>query len=191
MSSTLRDEPADRVDGAEGEPEAVADPESVARTIVLRQLTLSARTRAELETSLAKRAVPPDVSARVLDRMTEVGLVDDAAFAHEWVRQRQQGRGLARRALADELRRKGVADDVALDALAQVDDDAERASAVALARRKARSSRGQPVEQRVRRLAAMLARKGYSSAVAFAAVHEALGEEANEELDLVAGTDER
>ena len=153
---------------------------------MLRQLTMTARTRSQLATTLAQRDVPPEVAARVLDRMTEVGLIDDAAFAHEWVRQRQQGRGLARRALADELRRKGVADELAQEALATVDDDAERAAARTLAERKARATQGQPHEQRVRKLAGVLARKGYSSGVAYAVVREVLAAEGTESLDAFA-----
>ena len=158
-----------------------ADPESVARTILLDQLTGRARTRSELATKLSSRGVPDDISARLLDRFEEVGLVDDAAFAREWVEQRQSGRGLAKRALAQELRRKGVDDDLAADALATVDDDAERAKALELAARKARVSRGQPHEKRVRSLAGMLARKGYSSSVAFGVVREVLAAEGDSE----------
>ena len=58
-----------------------ADPESVARTILLDQLTGRARTRAELAEKMAKKHVPDDVAQRLLDRFTEVGLIDDAAFA--------------------------------------------------------------------------------------------------------------
>src|ERR1700709_1865124 len=88
------------------------DPESVARTILLNQLTGRARTRSELATKLSQREVPDDVATRLLARFEEVGLVDDAAFAREWVEQRQSGKGLAKRALAQELRRKGITDEV-------------------------------------------------------------------------------
>jgi len=130
--------------------------------------------------------VPADVAERVLDRMTEVGLIDDANYAQEWVRQRQQGRGLARRALAHELRRKGIDDDLAAAALSGVDDEVERASALELAVRKARSSRGAPHDKRVRQLTGMLARKGYASGVVYAVVREALAAE-GEVVDLVDG----
>ena len=169
----VREAPAD----TDREPGPDADPESVARRIVLTQLTTRARTRAELAATLTKRDVPADVAVRVLDRMTEVGLIDDAAFADEWVRQRQETRGLSRRALADELRRKGIADEVAAAVLGEVSDEAERGRAFELARRKARASRGLAHEVRVRRLAGMLARKGYSPAIAYAAVRDALAAE--------------
>ena len=94
-----------------------ADPESVARKILLDQLTGRARTRHELAAKLAAKGVPDEIAGRLLDRFTEVGLIDDAAFARLWVESRQSGKGLARRALAAELRRKGVADEVVREVL--------------------------------------------------------------------------
>jgi len=144
---------------------------------VLRQLTATPRSRAQLEQALRRKGCPDDVAAAVLDRMEEVGLVDDVAYAGMLVRSQQAGRGLARRALAHELRRKGVDDDLAEAALATVSDETERARAFELAVRKARSSRGQPHDKRVRSLAGMLARKGYAPSVAYAAVRDALAAE--------------
>jgi regulatory protein len=151
-----------------------ADPESVARKILLDQLTGRARSRADLEKKLAQRNVPADVASRLLDRFEEVGLVDDAAFARDWVAERQQGRGLARRALAQELRRKGIDDDVARDALGEVEEDDEVEAARMLVRRKLRSVGGLEPDKAVRRLVGMLARKGHSSSVAYRVVREEL-----------------
>ncbi len=151
-----------------------ADPESVARKILLDQLTGRARTRSELADKLAGRNVPDEVASRLLDRFEEVGLVDDAAFAREWVEQRQSGRGLARRALAQELRRKGIEDEVAQEALEEIDDDDEVAAARRLVRAKLRSVRSLDRDKAVRRLVGMLARKGHSSSVAFRVVKEEL-----------------
>ena len=152
-----------------------ADPEAVARKILLDQLTGRARSRAELEKKLAQRNVPADVGARLLDRFEEVGLVDDGAFAREWVAQRQEGRGLARRALAQELRRKGIDDEVARDALGVIDESDEVEAARMLVRRKLRSVRGLEADTAVRRLVGMLARKGHSSGVAYRVVRDELG----------------
>jgi regulatory protein len=151
-----------------------ADPESVARKILLDQLTGRARSRADLEKKLAQRNVPADVATRLLDRFEEVGLVDDAAFAREWVAQRQEGRGLARRALAQELRRKGIDDDVAGEALGSVEESDEVEAARMLVQRKLRSVRGLETDKAIRRLVGMLARKGHSSAVAYRVVREEL-----------------
>jgi regulatory protein len=152
-----------------------ADPESVARKILLDQLTGRARTRSDLAAKLAQRKVPDEIATRLLDRFEEVGLIDDAAFAREWVSQRQEGRGLARRALAQELRRKGIDDEVARDALGEVAEDDEVAAARMLVRRKLRSVRDLDHDKAVRRLIGMLARKGHSSGVAFRVVREELG----------------
>ncbi|HET7820008.1 MAG TPA: regulatory protein RecX, partial [Ornithinibacter sp.] len=97
------------------------DPLDWARQIVLRQLTAAPRSRAQLEQALRRKDCPDDVAAVVLDRMEEVGLVDDVAYAGMLVRSQQAGRGLARRALAQELRRKGVDDETAQAALDEVD----------------------------------------------------------------------
>src|SRR6195952_4225749 len=146
--------PAD-VEGL-GPPE---DAEAVARKIPPDQLTGRARSRSDLATKLARRNVRDDIAGRLLDRFEEVGLVDDAAFAKLWVEQRQPGRGLARRALAQELRRKGIDDDEALD---EIDPDDEVESARVLVRRKLGSVRGLDQQVAVRRLTGMLARKGHS-----------------------------
>lgn len=142
-----------------------ADAEASAREIVLRQLTVRARSRHELATALAKRKVPDEVAGRVLDRMEEVGLVDDASFAEEWVRSRQQRRHLSSRALQQELRRKGVDPDQVSEALEGVEPDDEHAAALALAEKKMRSMTGLEPQVRRRRLAGALARRGFSSAL--------------------------
>ena len=151
-----------------------ADPESVGRKILLDQLTGRARTRSALATKLAAKLVPVDVATRLLDRVEEVGLVDDSKFAREWIEQRQGGRGLARRALAMELRRKGIEDDVAREALDEIEPDDELDAARALVRSKLRSVRNLEHDKAMRRLVGMLARKGHSPSVAFSVVKEEL-----------------
>lgn len=144
----------------------------MARQILRARLTDQPRTRAELAGSLAAQEVPEDVATRLLDRFTEVGLIDDAAYAQAWVRSRQAGRGLARRALAVELRRKGVPDEIAREALDEVDPDDEAEAARQLVRRKLRGTVGFTPQVRTRRLVAMLARKGHGAEVAYAVVRE-------------------
>lgn len=151
-----------------------ADPESVGRKILLDQLTGRARTRSELAAKLTARHVPDDVATRLLDRFEEVGLVDDSKFAREWIEQRQGGRGLARRALAMELRRKGIEDDVAREALDEIEPGDELDAARALVRSKLRAVRNLEHDKAMRRLVGMLARKGHSPSVAFSVVKEEL-----------------
>jgi regulatory protein len=186
----VRGDPALEDPSADGQPDPEAlgpdaDPESVARTILLDQLTGRARTRRELADKLKAKRVPDDVATRLLDRFTEVGLIDDAAFARLWVESRHASRGLARRALADELRRKGVDAEVVRAAVDEVDAADEEAAARALVRKKLRSLQRVDRATATRRLAGMLARKGYSADLAFAVVKDELdGADADDrELD--------
>lgn len=154
-----------------------ADPESVARTIVLTKLTARARSRQELAEALAQRGVPDDVATRVLDRFAEVGLVDDAAFAKAWVESRQASRGLSRRALALELARRGVDADTVTDSLTSIDDETEYDAALALVTKKLRSTRNADSQARWRQLVGLLARRGYSPGLAMRVVGDVLKNE--------------
>ncbi|WP_184533282.1 regulatory protein RecX [Micromonospora polyrhachis] len=151
----------------------------VAREICLRQLAVRPRTRAELATALARRGISEETTEQVLDRYDEVGIIDDAAFARAWVSSRHQGRGLARRALANELRQRGVDGEIASEALGELDETTEAATARSLVDRKLRTARGEP-DAVFRRLVAMLARKGYPAGVAIRAVKEALAAQSAE-----------
>jgi regulatory protein len=153
------------------------DPAEQARAICLRLLTGTARTRKQLADALRKREIPDDVADEVLSRFEEVGLINDGAFADAWVESRHHGRGLARRALAQELRTKGVDPTLIDEAVAQLDSDQEEATARGLVARKLRSTRGLDRDKRIRRLAGMLARKGYSQGTALRVVRQALEEE--------------
>jgi regulatory protein len=150
------------------------DPESVARGLCLRALTGTPKTRQQLAELLARHGIPDNAATTVLDRFTEVGLIDDAAYARAWVSSRQAGRGLARRALSAELRAKGIDAEVAAEAVELVDDDDERTAARRLVQRRLAGMRRLDRATATRRLIGMLARKGYSGGLAAAVVREAL-----------------
>ncbi|MFD4529569.1 recombination regulator RecX [Streptomyces sp. NPDC058470] len=158
-----------------GEPPA--DPVERARAICLRLLTGTPRTRKQLADALHKREIPDDVAEKVLSRFEEVGLINDSAFADAWVESRHHGRGLARRALVQELRTKGVDSTLIDEAVGQLDSEQEEATARELVARKLRSTRGLDRDKRLRRLAGMLARKGYPQGMALRVVRQALEEE--------------
>lgn len=168
-----------------------ADPESRARQICLNQLSYAPKTRSQLREVLLKREIPEDVADEVLSQFADVGLIDDAAFAKAWVESRHHSKGLAGRALKAELRRRGVGSDDINEAVAALDPDAETETARRLVERKLSSTRGLPTETRTRRLAGMLARKGYPAGLAFRIIREALDAEgvAGEEAEAVLGED--
>ncbi|WP_141784767.1 regulatory protein RecX [Ornithinicoccus hortensis] len=156
--------------------DAEPDPHDVARRIVLRQLTMAPRSRKQLEDKLRQRGCADDVAKTVLDRMTEVGLVDDEAYARSLARTRVETKGLAARAITHELRRKGVAEEHIEQALDDVDPDVEKEQARGLVAKRLRTMRGLEREVQTRRLAGFLARKGYSGGVAYEVIREALAD---------------
>ncbi|MFE3544858.1 regulatory protein RecX [Nocardia sp. NPDC059177] len=142
-----------------------------AKDACLNLLAVRARSRAELAKRLGEKGFRLEVTDAALDRLTEVGLIDDTAFAEQWVHERHTYSGRGKKALQRELRDKGVAPGDAETALAAVTDDAERARATDLVRRKlATLSRELDRDKAVRRLVGMLARRGYDQATAFAVV---------------------
>jgi regulatory protein len=146
--------------------------------LCLRLLTARARTRAELAGQLAKRGYPDDVSARVLDRMADVGLVDDADFAEQWVHSRRANTGKGKRVLAAELHTKGVDNDVITSVLNDINPAAERDRAEELVRKKLRRENLSDDDLRLRRrLAAMLARRGFDQTMAYDVVSAELAAE--------------
>ena len=159
------------------QPGRPADPEAVARQICLQMLTAAPRTRAQLADTLARRGVPQDAADAVLDRFADVKLIDDAVFAQAWVDSRHYGRGLSRRALAAELRQRGVAAPDVQAAVGRLDPEQEYATARALVERRLPSTRGLPPPARIRRLTGLLARKGYPAELCYRVVRAALAQE--------------
>lgn len=171
---------------AEEREEPPGDPVERARAICLRLLTGTPRTRKQLADALRKREIPDEAAEEVLSRFEEVGLIDDSAFADAWVESRHHGRGLARRALARELRTKGVDPTLIDAAVSRLDSEQEEETARDLVARKLRATRGLDRDKRIRRLAGMLARKGYSEGLALRVVRQALEEE-GEDTDFLGG----
>lgn len=128
--------------------------------------------------ALLRQGVPDDAARNVLDRFGDVGLIDDRAYAEAWVSSRHRGRGLAGRALREELRRRGVDQQTVAAAVAGLDADTERQTARTLVRRRAQRLTNLAPDVAVRRLVGMLARKGYPPGLAYAVVQEELADSA-------------
>ena len=153
-----------------GKPEA--DPFSVARNIVLNQLNFMPRSRKELETALAKRNVEAHVAKSVLDRFEEIGMVDDVAYAELLIRSRCNTKRVSRSVLRQQLRQKGVAQDIIDEALLAVSDDDELRMATELVEKKVRALSRLAPEVRKRRLFGLLARKGYHTGIALRVIQD-------------------
>ena len=164
--------------------------EEAARSIALRQLAAAARSRAQLEQAMAKKLVPEPIARRVLDRFTEVGLVDDAEYAAMLVRTRHAERGQSRRAIAVELRRKGIDDETAAAALEQLDAQDEESAARTLVRRRLAASRSLAPDVLRRRIYGALGRKGYPPGLVARILREELADAGEDGFDVVP-SDER
>ncbi|WP_223253031.1 regulatory protein RecX [Arthrobacter sp. AFG7.2] len=155
--------------------------------MVYRQLAASAKSRLQLARKLAERNIPEHVAEAVLDKFQEARLIDDAEFADMWVRSRSQSRKLAKGALRRELAEKGVDQETAAAALEQLSDADEEAAARGLVERKLRPGTDlgdrPDRDKTVRRLASMLARKGYQPSLAFRIVNEVLDAHAAPDTD--------
>lgn len=139
-----------------------APPEERAREICLSALERRMRSRYELEQILRRKGVRPEVAAPVLDRLTEVGLVDDAAFARAFVASRQRTRPRGPMGLIAELRKRGI-DAATIDAV--LEDLKANEDPVAAARRavapKLRSLAGRPSPEVRRKAEQFLLRRGF------------------------------
>lgn len=136
----------------------------------LRFLAYRPRSRAEVARYLRRRDAADVVANRVLDRLEELDLLDDAAFARWWVDNRTTHRPRGRRALRHELAAHGVDPAAIAAALAGVDDD-ELALAVALDKAPGYAGLPRPVFER--RLGGLLARRGFMGSAAHAALRAA------------------
>ncbi len=103
--NSLGQDPKEKADKPE------ADPLSAAKAIALRQLSMAAKTRYQLEQSLTKKGFTPEIIRVSLDRLTEVGLIDDLAYAGMLVRSRCVTKKVSRSVLRMELRQKDISDD--------------------------------------------------------------------------------
>ena len=148
-----------------------------ARDIALRRLERSLACRSQVQQALERKQVDPDIAQQVLDRLEEVGLLDDLAYAQTLARTRFREKFAARRAIACELKTKGVSAANIAVALEQIDDADEAQAALALAHKKAATLTNVEPGVAKRRLAGVLQRKGYGPADTWHAIEVVMGEQ--------------
>lgn len=140
----------------------------------MKALGRRALSRRELERALRDRGVDDDAATREADRLTRVGLLDDAALAQTLVGSLQERKGLGRTAIAAELTRRLLAPAAIEYALELIDTGDELARAREVARKRASQLTSLDRDTAVRRLSGYLARRGYSGSTVRAAVEQAL-----------------
>jgi regulatory protein len=139
----------------------------------LRLLAVRPRTRRELQTRLVRAGFDPQEVASELDRLEEVGLVDDARFAAEFAEHALDRRLEGRRAVAAGLAARGVDRRLIEEAMQTASgDDGHRLARLAQAR--AGRLATLPPEAAYRRLVSFLVRRGHEPSAARAAAARAL-----------------
>ncbi|HEX6316344.1 MAG TPA: regulatory protein RecX [Gemmatimonadaceae bacterium] len=152
--------------------ETVEALDAVRRTLVLDKAldVLAARARSSRDLGIRlRRAGASDEDVNwVRERLTQQGYLDDAAYARQVARARAIGGGVSRRRVMTALRQKGIAADVASEAIASALSDVELdeyGAARAAAEKRARALASLEPAQRRQRLYAFLARRGYEGEV--------------------------
>jgi regulatory protein len=144
-------------------PAAPEDPESAtaAEQVALRILGGAAQSAATLQRRLHRRGFSEEAASAATAAMVGYGYIDDVALAKS-IAARSQRTGHGRLQMAAQLRARGVEDEAIAATLADVDSDAERASALELGRRLwGRAHAGRSDQQRRERVAGALLRRGF------------------------------
>ena len=129
-------------------------------------LAMRARSSQEIRRRLRLRHFARAEIEAAIDRLTAAGYLNDAAFAQQWARARQERQALGPGRLARELKAKGVGEAEIAAALETLGAEREvREVAAEAAARRLKGLRGLPAEVGRRRLAAYLERRGYSTEV--------------------------
>ena len=143
-------------------------------------LAARARSKHEIEQKLLQAGYRPSTVEMVIYKLQRENLLDDADFARQWVESRQNHK-LGRSRIAQELRRKGVSQEEAEEALSVIDDEDQLSGAIALAEKAAaRIKPGEDIRKASARIAGMLARRGYAWDIAKEAIQHALSNDLDE-----------
>ena len=141
-----------------------------ARGWLLGRLTRGPRTKLQLARMLSEKGVPDEIAQPLLDRFEDVGLIDDAAFARAFARDRRQSRGLSKSALRRELTQAGVDQELITDALEEYSSEDDLVLAIRLVEKRWQGLARLESDARYRRLSGYLGRRGFSGSTIGAAI---------------------
>ncbi len=143
----------------------------------MKYLALKDRTVSEMQTYLdGKDFGEADVDATV-ERLKELGLLDDRRYAQRYVETRLATKPVSQRHLYEQMKGHGIPEEDIREAMELTDDDAERENALAVARKFARQFAELEPEKRRMRVLSRLQARGYSYDVSRQALETALSEE--------------
>ncbi|MFK7800268.1 MAG: regulatory protein RecX [Anaerolineae bacterium] len=129
------------------------------KEIALRLITNRPRSKKEVRDRMREKGIEESTRERVVERFEELDLLDDEAFARYWIDQRARFKPRGKPLLRQELRQKGVDQQIVNDLLEETDDSA---AAMQAAEKKVRSLRRYPEDQFKKKLTGFLQRRGFS-----------------------------
>ena len=139
----------------------------------VRMLAERSCSRREIERKLTLARFDPDVTDLVLFKLEKENLLNDREFAMQWVHSRSRKYGASH--IRQELRTKGIDEDIASEILEDLSEEEQLRQAVALAVKKIRSLQPSCEEKKWKqRITSFLVRRGYSWDLALKAFEEAM-----------------
>ncbi|MDO3410633.1 RecX family transcriptional regulator [Saccharibacillus sp. CPCC 101409] len=164
--------------------EIISDNErQIAYAEALNYLSFRPRTSGEVEKRLLEKEIDPHAAAAVVQRLASENLIDDQLYAKEWARQRVTNRKKGKVWVRQELKQKGIDQELIQEALDEVGDEDELSSAVDTASKKWRTTKGE-VWERKRKTLAFLMRRGFSSDISRKALEAVLQSDGADADDL-------
>ena len=135
-----------------------------------------AYTTGQLKDKLIRKGATEATVTRVLSKLTELKLVDDALYAEAFVRSRSRSKGAIR--LRQELFRKGVAAPLVDKAVGELDESTQLETALSLTQKNLWRWQGEPRE-RYAKAYAFLARRGFPLEVVRGALGQTFADDQN------------
>jgi len=162
------------------------DEEAKAYDAAVRFLGFRPRSRMEVKRYLREREVDDELAEKILERLSNAGYLDDLAFAHYWVENREQFRPRSAVALRQELHEKGVSDADIREVLSVID---QRSGAYTIAAAQARRWLGLGEAGFTQKVQSLLARRGYPYGIARQVARQ-LWQESGAHSEIELGSDE-
>lgn len=168
------------IDDARIDELELAEARHAAMTSAVRLLSYRPRSQREIRDALRARRIPETIIEETMERLTDLRLLDDRAFAENWTESRLRNSPRSRRMVLAELAQKGVTGTAARDSVEAIDDEE---AAVLACRKRLASMRGMEFAAFRRKLGDFLGRRGFSYEVCNTAIKRLWAEiEANDEL---------
>lgn len=156
-----------------------------AKAKAVRLINHRARSAYELSTRLLAAEFAPEIVERVVQRCKENGMINDEAFAYEWVRQRQANQKKSRAVLRRELQDKGIALALIEATLENIDDEEQEEILWSVVWKKALSIKQVPADKTeydkaLRRIVGVAARRGFPQGQSLRIAKQALNQRCEE-----------